>query len=267
MARLSSSNDPRGASRHGPRSQRSKRWAQIQRERRQNWFYRLVDRSFAFRVSLAASSALLLLMVTNRWAHCRELGFGTGCLQRDAGGIISVGNLEALSVATAAFLYLLEGRQRRQQQNVDAFKLILTFQQSGAKLSFARNEALEQLSDAGLWLDGLDLSGANLDGLSADGGRWRGVNLRQASLRQAHFEDADLGGCDLREADLSQGNFRHADLRGADLSGAHLSGADLSHADLRGANLQGADLTGARTDGAQTDGTALPSSRRPNTPN
>jgi hypothetical protein len=231
----------------GPRPQRGKRWAQIQREHRQNYFYRLVDHSFAFRLFLATASALVLLMGANRWDHCRELGFGTGCLQRDAGGIISVGNLEALSVATAAFLYLLEGRQRRLQQNVDAFKLILTFQQSGAKLSYARNDALEQLNEAGLWLDGLDLSQANLDELNASGGRWRRVNLHRASLRNAHFEDADLGGCDLRYADLSHGNFRHADLRGA-----NLTGANLSHADLRGANL-----TGALTDGAQTDGTAL----------
>ena len=231
----------------GPRPQRGKRWAQIQREQRQSHFYRLLDRSFAFRLLLAAGSALLLLMVTNRWDHCRDHGFGAGCLQRDAGGIISVGNLEALSIATAAFLYLLEGRQRRQLQNVDALKLILTFQQAGAKLSYARNDALEQLSEAGLWLDGLDLSCANLDELSARGGRWRQVNLSQASLRNAHFEDADLAGCDLREADLSHGHFRHADLRGADLTGANLS-----HTDLRGA-----DLSEALTDGAITDGTNL----------
>jgi hypothetical protein len=231
----------------GPRPQRGKRWTQIQREQRQHWVYRLVDRSFAFRLILAASSALVLLMATNRWDHCREYGFGSGCLQRDAGGIISVGNLEALSLATAAFLYLLEGRQRRQQQNVDALKLILTFQQANAKLSYIRNDALEQLSEAGLWLDGLDLSCANLDELSASGARWRQVNLRQSSLRNANFEDADLAGCDLREADLSHGHFRHADLRGA-----NLSGANLSHADFRGA-----DLRGALTDGAQADGTDL----------
>ena len=236
----------------GPRPQRGKRWAQIQREQRQNWFYRLLDRSLAFRLLLAATSALLLLMGTNRWDHCRDQGFGSDCLQRDAGGIISVGNLEALSIATAAFLYLLEGRQRRQQQNVDALKLILTFQQAGAKLSYARNEALEQLSEAGLWLDGLDLNGANLDQLSACGGRWRQVNLSQASLQNAQFEDADLGGCDLREADLSHGHFRHADLRGA-----NLSGANLSHADLRGADLRGAITEGVQTDGTDLQGAAL----------
>ncbi len=236
----------------GPRPQHAKRWAQIQREQRQNCFYRLVDRSLAFRLLLAAASALLLLMGTNRWDHCREHGFGSGCLQRDAGGIISVGNLEALSIATAAFLYLLEGRQRRQQQNVDALKLILTFQQAGAKLSYARNEALEQLSEAGLWLDGLDLSRANLDELSASGGRWRQVNLNQASLQHAQFEDADLGGCDLRGADLSHGHFRHADLRGA-----NLSGANLSHADLRGALTDGVQTDGTDLEGASLIGTSL----------
>jgi hypothetical protein len=241
----------------GPRPQRGKRWAQIQREQRQSSFYRLLDRSFAFRLLLAAGSALLLLMATNRWDHCRENGFGSGCLQRDAGGIISVGNLEALSIATAAFLYLLEGRQRRQHQNLNALKLILTFQQAGAKLSYARNDALEQLSEAGLWLDGLDLSCANLDELSASGGRWRQVNLSRASLRNAHFEDADLAGCDLREADLSHGHFRHADLRGADLSGANLSHADLRGSDLRGALTEGVQIDGTDLQGASLAGTSL----------
>jgi len=163
-----------------------------------------------------------------------------------------VGNLEALGITTAAFLYLLEGRQRRQQQNVDALKLILTFKQAGAKLSYARNDALEQLSEAGLWLDGFDLSGINLDELSACGGRWRQVNLSRSSLRNSNFEDSDLGGCDLRDADLSYGNFRHADLRGA-----NLSGANLSHADFRGADLRGALTDRATTDGTDLNGAAL----------
>ena len=210
-----------------------------------------------FRLLLAAGSALLLLMGTNRWDQCREQGSGSGCLQRDAGGIISVGNLEALSIATAAFLYLLEGRQRRQQQNVDALKLILTFQQAGAKLSYARNDALEQLSEDGLWLDGLDLHGADLDELNACGARWREVNLHRASLRNARFEDADLSGCNLSDADLSHGHFCHADLRGANLKGADLSHADLRGVDLRGACTDGAQITGTQLEGAALSGTSL----------
>jgi hypothetical protein len=51
----------------GPRPQHFKRWAQIQREQRQKPFYRLLDRSFGFRLLLATASAFALLMAANRW--------------------------------------------------------------------------------------------------------------------------------------------------------------------------------------------------------
>ena len=241
----------------GPRPQRAKRWAQIQREQRRKPFYRLLDRSLGFRLLLAAASAFALLISANRWEHCRLSNFEAGCLQNDAGGIINVGNVESLSIATAACLYLLEGRKRRQRENLEAIEVILAFQQAGAKLSFARNSALELLSEGGLWLDGLDLSGTNLDELNACGARWREVNLNQVSLRNAHFEDADLGGCDLSGADLSHGHFRHADLRGANLTGADLSHADLRGADLRGASTDGVQITGTQLEGAALSGTSL----------
>jgi len=120
-------------------------------------------------------------MATNRWEDCRLSDFESGCLQSDAGGILNVGNVESLSIATAACLYLLEGRKRRQKENLEALEVILAFQQAGAKLSFSRNSALELLSEGGLWLDGLDLSGTILDELNACGARWREVNLNKAS--------------------------------------------------------------------------------------
>ena len=46
-------------------------------------------------------------------------------MQNDAGGILNVGNVESLSIATAACLYLLEGRKRRQRENMEAMKVIL----------------------------------------------------------------------------------------------------------------------------------------------
>ena len=241
----------------GPRPQHFKRWAQIQREQRQKPFYRLLDRSFGFRLLLATASAFALLMAANRWEHCRLSNFESGCLQNDAGGILNVGNVESLSIATAACLYLLEGRKRRQKENLEALEVILAFQQAGAKLSFSRNSALELLSEGGLWLDGLDLSGTILDELNACGARWREVNLKQASLRYARFEDADLSGCNLSDADLSHGDFRHADLRNANLTGANLSHSDLRGADLRDACTDGVQLTGAQLEGAALSGTSL----------
>ncbi|MCP9917687.1 pentapeptide repeat-containing protein [Cyanobium sp. ATX 6F1] len=236
----------------GPRPQLRRSWAQIQREKQQRWFYRLLDRSFGFRLLVAVGSAILLLGAVNRWEQCRDHGVSAACVLRDAGGIISVSNMESLSIVTAAFLYVLEGSKRRQRENQEALEVILTFQQAGAKLSYARNSALERLSEGGLWLDGLDLSRTHLDDLQAAGGRWREVNLSRASLRHACFEDADLRGADLSEADLSHANLRHADLRGASLRGA-----DLSEADLRGAALTGASTEGARLSGTRLEGAAL----------
>jgi uncharacterized protein YjbI with pentapeptide repeats len=150
-----------------------------------------------------------------------------GCLIHDAGGVMSVGNLEALSIMTASFLFMLEAGPRRQRDHLDAMELILSCRQAAVRFSYARNEALELLAAAGIWLDGQDLSGIILDEIRLTGARMQGVNLSGSSLRQA----------DLRECDL----------RGADLRGA----------DLRGARLEGACLEGAHLDGAWTDGAML----------
>jgi hypothetical protein len=241
----------------GPRPQPRRRWAQIHREQQRQPFYRLLDRSFGFRLLLAAGSAFALLVGVNRWEHCRQHNFNAGCLQRDGGGIISVGNVESLSIVTAAFLFLLESRKRRQRENVEAMEVILACQQAGARVSFARNSALELLSDSGLWLDGLDLSRSQLDELNASGGHWREVNLSHSSLRHARFEDADLRGSDLSDADLSHANFRHADLTGANLRGANLSHTDLRGADLSGACTDAVQLTGTQLEGAALGGTTL----------
>lgn len=216
-----------------------------------------LDHSLPLRLALALLAAGVLLGAVNRWEHCRSSHFARGCLRSDPGGIISVGNVESLSIVTAALLYLLEGGQRRQRENHQAMELLLACQQAGARLSHARNDALETLSERGIWLDGLDLSRTQLDGLRAPHGRWREVILREASLRQAWLQDCDLQRAVLVDADLSQARLEHADLRGADLRGCDLRGADLRSADLRGAQLEGAQLEGAQLQGARLEGTAL----------
>ena len=219
----------------GPRPRRRPSWAEQQRRRRRHPVSRLLDRSFGLRLLLAVSAAGLLLALVNRWEHCRHDGFTSGCFLSDSGGVVNVSNVEALSIVSAAFLYLLESRQRRQNSHIQAMEVIQACQQSGARFSYARNEALELLSESGLWLDGLDLSGAELREIQAPHGRWRGVNLRGANLQDACLHDADLQGSDLRDADLRGADLRHADLRHSDLRGANLSGAKLESANLSGA--------------------------------
>lgn len=222
---------------NGPRPRSRPSWQERQHRRRRNPYQRLLDRSFRFRLALALGVAILLLAGVNRWEHCRHEGLRADCLLRDAGGIVTVGNVEALSIVTAALLYVLEGGRRRQREHQEAMELVLACQADAIRFSHARNDALECLSERGCWLDGVNLSHAQLEELQVPHARWRGVDLRHANLQRACLHDTDLQGSDLREADLTDADLRHADLRAADLRGARLDGADLQGADLREARL------------------------------
>jgi uncharacterized protein YjbI with pentapeptide repeats len=148
-----------------------------------------------------------------------------GCLVHDAGGVLSVGNLEALSIMTASFLFVLEAGQRRQRDHLDAMELILSCRQAGVRFSYARNQALERLADAGIWLDGQDFSGIVLDEIRLPGARMQGVNLSCTSLRQADLTDCDLRGANLRNVDLRGARLQGACLEDACLEGALMDGA------------------------------------------
>lgn len=223
-----------------------RRWVEQQRRRQQSPLLRLIDRSFGLRLLLAASGAIVALAAVNRWEQCRDQAFARGCVWHDAGGVVSVGNLEAFSIVTAGFLFILEGGQRRQREHIAAMELILSCQQAKVRFSHARNQALEQLSEAGLWLDALDLSDTQLDGLRIPGARWRGVNLAGSSLQHADLRQVDLRQAILRSADLS-----HSDLRGADLSDADLEGANLTGASLGGTIFTGTQVASANPTATQ----------------
>ena len=209
----------------GPRPRRYPSWLERRRRRRQIWLLRQLDRSFGLRLFLACLAASALLGSVNRWEHCRKDPQFSSCLVRDAGGILTVGNIESLSIVTAAFVFLLELDQRRQREHHEAMALIQSCQQDGARFSYARNEALERLVERGIWLDALDLSGAQLQELQVPYARGHAIKLCNANLKDACWHDADLTG---------------ANLAGANLAGANLSGANLAGADLRGADTAGA---------------------------
>lgn len=239
----------------GPRPRGRLPWAvRHGRRRGLRWWF---AHHFQLRLLLALVAAGALLGLVDRWENCRDDHFQHGCLMRNGGGVISISNVESLSIVTAAFLYLFEGTQRRQRENLEAMEVILACQQAGARLSHARNDALETLSSRGIWLDGLDLSQAQLDDLVAPYARWRGMNLKGASLQRACLHDTDLQAADLSGADLRQARLEHADLRKAILRGCDLRGADLRGADLRGAVTTGARSEGARLEGANLEGSEL----------
>ncbi|MEB3156472.1 MAG: pentapeptide repeat-containing protein [Cyanobacteriota bacterium] len=198
------------------------RWADRQRRRRRSPFLRLLDHSFRLRLLLASLAALVALGGVNRYELCRDRAFAPGCLWQDAGGVVEVANLEAFSILTAAFLYVLEGAKRRQRDHLEAHQVLLACREAGVRYAPARNDALELLCAAGLEFNGWDLSGLDLDQIQVAGAQWHGVSLVGSTLRGADLRRADLGAADLRGCDLSGADLRGADLRGAELSGATL---------------------------------------------
>lgn len=235
-------------------AQRQQTWAQRQQQRHDSRLFRLLDGSFACRLALSAGSALALLLVVNSYATCRNQNWSQGCLFRDAEALISVGNVESLSIVTAAFLYLLEGQKRRQRENLEAYALLQTCNASGARWLIGRIHALESINRAGLSLAGQQLAGFDLRNLQAPHGDWQRVNLETSVLCGANLTGTDLRGANLRGCDLQDANLRDADLREADLHGADLRGADLRGADLQDAVLAEADLEGAQVERAALDG-------------
>jgi len=237
-------------------------WVERQQRRHDSRFFRLLDNFFLFRLVMAASGALALLFVVNSYATCRNNHWAVGCLRRDVEALVSVNNVEALSIVTAALLYVLEGDKRRQRENLEAYDLLMRCHGSGLKWLIGRIHALESLNRAVLPIDGQQLAGCDLHNLQAPNGHWHGVNLENTVLRNANLAGTDLRGSNLRGADLCNADLRQADLSATDLGGANLRGADLrqavlSEADLRGADLRGALLEGSLLAGAHLDGVQL----------
>ena len=226
-----------------PPMPRQSTWVDRQQRRHDSRFFRLLDGSFLFRLALAGAAAMALLMVVNSYATCRNNRWVKGCLWRDTEALISVGNVESLSIVTAAFLYVLEAQKRRQRDNIEAYELLMNCNASGVKWLVGRITALEILNNAGLPIDGQQLAGFDLRNLQAANGHWHNVNLEGSVLRGANLAGTDLSGA----------NLRGADLRDADLRGAILVGADLEGALLEGAQLDGAELDDAQADRASLD--------------
>lgn len=124
------------------------------------------------------------------------------------------------------------------------------------KNSLARNQALEQLVQAGeslanrdfveYDLTGINLKNANLSAVNFQGAILRNADLRNANLREAFLGEADLGGVKLNSANLVDTTFTDAYLGTAKLNNAKLNNADLSNADLSNADLSDADLSNVK---------------------
>jgi len=212
-------------------------WFEKQKLRKKNPFFRLLNRSFSFRLLIASAISLGILGVVHRFETCHAKNYSPDCLAANFGEIISVGNVESFSIVAAAWLYILEGSKRKQQKNLDALEIVNSQQAAGIVHSLSRIEALEMANETGVYLDHLDLQGANLEGIEIPYAR-----LQKANLSNTILLTADLRYADLKEVDFSQADLTKAKLIGANLTGANLTGANLTETDLTDANLTNVDL-------------------------
>lgn len=223
-------------------------WYERQKRRKSSPFFRLLDRSFGFRMLLASVISFLLLTAVNRFENCHASKYNENCLSTDFWAIISIGNVESFSIVTAGLVYILEAGRRKQKEHEEAAEVLMWSREVGAVVSVARIRALETISEAGLWIDGFDLQGANLEQLEVPYARWRGVNFSNTVLTNANFHQTDLRGANLTDADLTGANLTGADLTDADLTRANLTDADLKGANLTRTNFTDANLTRTQLD-------------------
>ncbi len=222
-------------------------WFTRQQRRRSSPFFLLLDRSFGFRVLIAAGLAFVLLSIVNRFDNCHGAEAPENCLTSNFLDVISIANVESFSIVTAGIVYILEAGRRKERDHHEQLSLLLALREARISVSLGRIRMLEDLVSDGIWQDDFDLQGADLEGIRMPFSRWRGGNfantvlrnakLHAADLQRANFTAADLSGADLSGADLTQANFTRASLAYADLSGALLTGACFEDADLTGTGL------------------------------
>jgi uncharacterized protein YjbI with pentapeptide repeats len=213
-------------------------WFEKQKRRKKNPFFRLLNRSFGFRLLIASGISLAILGLVNRFEVCHSQDFTKNCSSAALLDVISVGNVESFSIVTAALMYILESSKRKQRANFEALEIINLYQSSGVVHSLARIEALEMLSETGVYLDHLDVQGANLDEIVMPYAR-----LKEANLSKTTLLNADLRYTDLEKINLSYADLTNADLTGANLQNANLTGANLTRTNLTEVNLTDANLT------------------------
>jgi uncharacterized protein YjbI with pentapeptide repeats len=233
-------------------------WFTRQQRRRASPFFLLLDRSFGFRVLIAAILSFVLLSLVNRFDNCHGAEARENCLTSNYLDVISIGNVESFSIVTAALVYILEAGRRKEREHHEQLALLLTLREAGIAVSLGRIRAIEDLVSDGVWQDNFDLQGANLEGVRIPFSRWRGGNFANTVMRNSKLHGSDLSGANFTEADLSGADLSGADLTEANFTRAILTDADLTGAVLTGAIFQEADLTGTGLDQSAAISTGRP---------
>lgn len=184
------------------------------------------------------------------------------------GGVKLVQSGVIISVLFAVGRYFWETPKRQKLAHYQAWQMINSAQ--GQSVSAGRLEALQDLNNDQVSLEGLNAKGAHLRFIDLRGAilqyadfqnaKLTGANLQKTHLFRANFQEANLSGVNFYKADLSQANLKKSlidllindgkkiptNFQEANLEEAIFQCADLKDAVFLKANLNRADLRGAK---------------------
>jgi hypothetical protein len=184
------------------------------------------------------------------------------------GGFKLVQSGVIISIVLALGRYFWESPKRQKLAQYQAWQMVNSAQ--GQAVSAGRLEALQDLNNDRISLEGLDakeahlrfinLQGANLQYAQFQNAKLTGANLQRTHLRFAKFQEANLSGVNFYKADLRKADLKDAQIdllerdskkipsnfHEANLENASLKCADLKDAVFLKANLNKADLRGAK---------------------
>ena len=162
---------------------------------------------------------------------------------------------ESIAISSAAAIFFLESPDRKKKEQYEAWQLINSAQ--GQTGSGGRIQALEDLNEGRVDLEGLAIPKADLSGIDLNRGKLRRANCEETQLDRANLSGASLSGANLSSANLFSANLCRANLFSANLLDANLFGANLFGANLIDANLRNADLSNANLRNAELVGVNL----------
>ena len=174
-------------------------------------------------------------------------------------GSNALGSLSALltfgAVVYGVYSYILEEPQRKQAAHNTTWQLINSA--NGQAASGGRIEALQQLNEDNISLEGLVASSANLQQIRLPNADLKKADLRDANLSYAYLQGAYLEDATLQRSKLMRTDLEYSNLQYVYLQYANLEGADLQYANLKRAHLESAELKDAGLQHAQLQGAYL----------
>ena len=143
-----------------------------------------------------------------------------------------LGAVESVAIISGVVLFLVSGaRDQIKTSRLEAWRVLDLA--NGKETSYARIQALTDLNENGVSLEGLDAPHADLNYINLEG-----ADLSRATLTKTQFQQAKLRQACFASAIIHECNFSFSDLRRAEFYNSKAKGANFCRARLRKASFQ-----------------------------